>query len=496
MTNSAVPRSLTSTVVRGVGISGAGYLATQVLTIAVYLVLARLLTPTEFGTFAAGSLFASVGTLFAESGMLAALIQRRDQVDEAANTALVATVAAGFGLALLGLAISPLIGLLFSSHEIALVAAAMSGSIVLSEAAVVPKALLQRRFSFVRRLVSDPAAVVAFAVTAITGAAYGMGVWALVAGTYAAVSTQAVAAWGLVGWRPRLRLASFPLWRELASYGKHITAADLVRRVTSESGTIFVGRFVGVAPLGQYQLAYRIAQRPFGALVNSVTYVLFPAFARIAEDQARFQRACLRSLRWLGIVAFPVSLILFPLGEPLVEVLFGERWRDAGLVLMGMCGYTAGWAFVSVAEHVAKAVDRPDVVLRIDMVSGVSLVALTAALVPFGLLAVAVGLTVSAIAAAAYSFAWLVRLTGTQLGRMLREVWPPAIAAVAMAGALYALDRLLVDAGGRAPALGLALLAFELVTAAILYLALLAGLAPQMARELVSGLVRGAGGRR
>jgi O-antigen/teichoic acid export membrane protein len=483
------PPNLTRVVVRGIGIAGMGYLATQALTIAAYLVLARLITPGEMGEFAAGSLVV-VGALFAESGMLAALIQRRDRVEEAAATAVVATIAAGFAFALAGLALAPLFGVFFDSHDIALVAAAMSGWIVIRQAAVVPEALLQRRFSFLRRLVTEPASAVAFGVTAISGAAYGWGVWALVAGSYAAVVTQAGAAWALVRWRPDLRRASFALWRELVGYGKHVTAAGLVRHVTSESGTIFVGRFLGAAPLGQFQYAYRIAQRPLAALISSVTYVVFPAFARIADDEIRFQHAFLRTVRWLSVVAFPLSLILFPLGEPAVVVLFGERWREGGVALTWMFAYTAGWAYVSLAEHVAKSVGRPEVVLRLDIAAGVATMSLTAVLVEFGLAAVGVALSASAVLAALYAFAWIVRLTEMSLRSLLREVWPPAVAAAAMAAALYGLDRLVVDAGERTPAVGLLLLALELVAGALFYSAALAVLAPNTARALVRVLVR------
>jgi len=477
------PQNLTRVVVRGVGIAGAGYLGTQVLTIAAYLVLARLVSPTEMGQFAAGSLI-MIGALFAESGMLAALIQRRDRIEEAAATAVLATITAGLAFALASLAVSPLIGLFFDSREIGLVAAALSGFVLVRQAAVVPEALLQRRFSFLRRLVAEPASVVAFGVTAIVGAAAGLGVWALVAGTYAGVVTQAAAAWALVRWRPDLRQASFALWRELVGYGKHITAAGLIRVVTSEIGTIFVGRLLGAATLGQFHYTYRIAQRPLAALISSVTYVIFPAFARIADDEVRFERAFLRTVRWLGVVAFPVSLALFPLGEPAIVVLFGERWREAGVALTWMFGFTVGWAFVSLAEHVAKSVGRPEVVLRLDIAALVTAVSSVAALIEFGLIGVAVALSLSALAASGYALLWIVRLTDIPLRRLLREVWPAAVSAVLMAGSLYALDRRLLEAGERSVGAGLALITLEVVLAAIVYLVTLGALAPHTAAEL------------
>jgi O-antigen/teichoic acid export membrane protein len=489
-----VPQDLTRVVVRGVGVSGAGYIATQALTIAVYLVLAHLLSPAEFGTFAAGSIVAGVGMLFAQSGMLSALIQRRDRVEEAADTALVATLVAGLLLGLVGLGLAPLVGRFFGSHEAMLVAAAMSGCVLVRQVAVVPDALLQRRFSFARRLVAEPLSIVAFGVTAIVAAQQGLGVWALVLGTYAALTTHAVTAWAVIRWTPHPRRASFALWRELAAYGKHITGAEFLRWITVDSGALFVGRVLGLAPLGQYRLGYRIAARPFAALVNSVTFVLFPAFARIADDEQRFQAALLRSLRWLSVIALPMSAIVLPLGEPVVVLLFGERWRQAGLVLTATCAYTAGWALVSLVEHVAKVADRPDVVLRIYAFAGIAVVALTAALVRVDLVAVGVALSLSALAAAAYSFSWLVRITGIRSRVFLREIWPATVSATAMAGVLLALDRLVLDAGSRSLVEGLALVSLELVLGAVIYVAGMCVLAPATAGELISRLAPASSG--
>src|SRR5918999_3230136 len=122
---------LTGIVVRGVSLAGAGWGFGQALNLAIYLVLARLATPEDFGELAAGAILVAFGGLIAESGMAAALIQRRDRVEEAANTALLATLAAGLGLSLLALGAAPLVGLFFDSSEIAYVAAAASGWILL-----------------------------------------------------------------------------------------------------------------------------------------------------------------------------------------------------------------------------------------------------------------------------------------------------------------------------------------------------------------------------
>src|SRR3954471_19189638 len=144
------PENLSSTVVRGAWIAALGYAGAQVVTLGFYLVLARLATPSEFGQLAAGSLVAGLGTVITESGMMAALIHRRGSIEVAANTATVATFVGGITFTLLALAASPLVGAFFQSSTITAVAAVMSGTILLRTLDVVPEALLQRRFSFVR----------------------------------------------------------------------------------------------------------------------------------------------------------------------------------------------------------------------------------------------------------------------------------------------------------------------------------------------------------
>ena len=227
--------------------------------------LARLVTPVELGQFAAGSILVGIGLLFADSGMMAAVIHRRDRLEEAASTAVVATVVAGILLALAALAASPLIGLFFDSATVAAVAAAMAGVLLLQSARTVPHALLQRRFSFLRRLVVEPVSAVAFSVAAIVATSAGLGVWGLVVGQYAAVMTDLVLSWVLVRWRPNLRLVSVATWRELIGYARHVVASSAVRLIGDRIPIAVAGGFVGTAALGQFQYAHRIVVTPTGS---------------------------------------------------------------------------------------------------------------------------------------------------------------------------------------------------------------------------------------
>jgi O-antigen/teichoic acid export membrane protein len=484
VSRSAGSRGLTGVVLRGASLAASGFLLTNLLTLGFYVALARLATPRDFGVLAAGSVLVYFSATFVESGLAAALIRRRDDVDEAANTVLVATVAAGAGLAVVALAAAPLVGHFFGSQRVTHVAAAMSGILLVRSFGIVPSTLLQKRFSFVRRVVVTPAGVIGFGTAAVVTTAHGWGVWGLVLGSYVSVAVEVVLAWAFVGWRPRLRRASFRTWRSLAAFGRHVIAADVVMSIGDKADSIVVGRVLNTAALGQYRYAWRVAVIPLAAVVNIGAYVLYPAFAAIASDDERLRSAFLRALRWLSIAGLPASLLLLPLGEPLVVLVFGEQWRPAGRAVSAMCLFAAGHTYDSVASEAWKAAGRPDLLVRMHALSVGSLVALMLALVPLGLTGMGIALSASSVVVAAYALRGAGRVLRIPMRRLLDETWPPALAATATAGILYVLDRVVVQPDQHGLALGLALLLAEAAAGAVLYLVLLAAIRPARASEL------------
>lgn len=480
----APPPSLKKIVVRGVRYAGGGYVLGQAITLATYLALAKILKPSDFGVFAAGSLVVGIGSIAGESGMLAALIHRRGNVEAALNTALIANLVGGVLLTLLALALSPAIGALFHSDHVAVVAAVMSGCMLLRLAVIVPDALMQRRFSFLRRVVVDPVGMCIFAVAAIWTSLAGWGVWSLVFATYCQLAANVASAWMLVRWRPRPRLASIAIWRELTRYGRPAVAAELVRRATLETPVLALGRFVGSAALGQFTYSLRVATQPFGSVVNVGSYVLLPAFSRISHEDTRFRDAFIRSLRWMCIVAFPLALLLLPLGVPAVVLVFGHRWHEAGQGAAVLGIYCAALTLDSVASEAWKACGRPDMLPRMHTLSLVLTVGFVLALTPFGLIGVTLGMSVSAVCVAMYATRGVARVVGLPLRDLVGEIARPLAAGLPMVLALFALDRFVVHAEQRRPVLGLTLLAAEALLGLTIYTVALYGLSSPFAKEL------------
>lgn len=476
--------SLSAIVMRGVRLAGLGYVLTQLITFAAYFALAKLITPRDFGHFAAGVLIAGIGTLIGDSGMAAAVIQRRDRHEEVAATAFFSTLATGILATLAALAAAPLLGLFFHSSEVGAIAAVMSGWLLLRMVSVVPIALLQRRMSFMRRVIVDPLAAIAYLAAAVIAGESGMGAWTLVVATYASAVVTAAAGWLFAGWVPRPRFASREVWRELVKYGRPVVASEFIRRAVDEVPVAGIGRFLGAASLGQFTYATRVATQPLGAVVESVSYVLLPSLARIASERERLQAAVLRAVRAVWAIAAPTGLILFSLGLPAMTTVFGHRWHEAGFALMALGVHCTARSLDSLASETWKATGD---VHHLPRMHGLSLgltVVLVAAAIPLGLVPVCGAISLTSVCVALYALWGIREAIGLSLRDTWAEIWPSGLAAVTMALGVFALDRGLLHAAEHPVAVSLLVLVVETALGAIAYVALLRLVAPDALVEI------------
>ncbi|GAB0104506.1 hypothetical protein JMUB6875_34800 [Nocardia sp. JMUB6875] len=463
---------------RGAVLSAIGVGAVQIIALVQTLVLAHLLSPGQIGVFTAGSVLTTFVVVFSHSSLSHALIQRRDEVEDAAETVFWVTLGSGVLIAGVLLATAPVLASVFGDTQVAAVAAACSGTVLFTSLMSVPDAMMQRSFQFQRRVIVDPANAVAFAVVSITLAACGFGVWSLVAAYYASVVVAAVAAWRLCGWRPGRGRFRVRLWRELAAFAFPLLIESTVERAIEAFEVLFVGHRLRTDALGNYRNGRRLAFLPVMAIIQICSYVLFPAFAHIARDRERFGRAFQTALSWMWLAVVPSSALLAVLGEPAVVLLLGRPWHGAGVLVESMAGVGIGFALMSVCAEALKGAGRPQAINWMTGVGAVTAVPLVLILVSHGLFGVGIALSVSAL---------LTGLTGLALSRTVIDVTrcelarcllPPLAAALLAAVAAGLLEHLVLHAGDRAVAPGLGLLIVEVLAFATLFLGVLRVISP------------------
>ncbi len=479
------PGGLRGAAVRSASVAGVTNIVVQVIQLVVYLFLARLAAPAVFGVFAAGSILLSVGEIFTESGMTAALLQRRANVDAAAATVLASTFVGGVALALAALALSPLVGLYFHSHTAGLVSAALAPYLIINGLTGVPGTLLQRRFAL-RRWLLEPLAMLTFGICSGLGLAYGLGVWGLVIGWYAQTIFRAAGFWLMLRWKPQLRLISWSMWRELSAYARHILASVLLGEVQRVSTTALVGRFLGPADLGQFRFGWRLSAQATAPLVAANAYTIQPALVRLSTAPDRARSAVLTSFRIVSLVAFPLGAVFIPLGSVIAAVLLGDQWLGVGPILTALAPMAMATAMISVPNEIFKATGRPYVLPRIHALWTVTSITFMLALIHFGSIGVAWAWSASTTLTALYSLSGIRGATEIPRRELAATIAPPLFSALTAAGVLLLVDRFAFGGVPHSDPATVVRLVVEIILGAVLYVSLMMVVARRALREFVS----------
>ena len=451
--------------------------ATWLTTVA----LSRVLEPHEFGLAALAILAVAVFQLFQDSGLHAALIQRRDGIHAAADSAALYAPLTGLVLAGLCVAASPLAARFFHQAGVAPLVRGLAVVFVLRSFAIVPGALIQRELLFARQAVISIGSSVLYLGSAFGLALAGAGAWSVVGGQVVVSAWVAGAAWTVTPYRPDPRRASLVELRRLLRYGRHIIAGNVVGFVNSNTDPLAVGRLFGPVSLGAYTIGFQTGSQAVTVVTGIANVLVFPAYAKVQDDLARFRRAYLRSLRFICTISPPVAFGLAAVSSVLVPAVYGSRWNAAIPVLAIISFYGLFLSVSATTGEVFKAAGRPELFFQMGLVQIVLLFALIAGLYPFGIVGFAAARAGATLLMGVVALVAAGRILELPLVEWMRAVGAPFAAAFAM-GAGVTLTRVALAAAVGTHAWQLAPLVAE---GAILYPVLLRLLAPARWHEFV-----------
>ncbi len=469
---------------RGAGYSVVGVAVCQIVVIAQTIVLGRLLGPQEVGVFTAGTVLMGFLLVFSQGTLAQALIKREDDIEDAANTVLLANLATGLVFGIGVLVSAPLIGHLFHNDRVGQIAAATSGLVLLYLCLSVPEAIMQRSFQFKQRMIIQPAAKLAFAAVSIGFALLGYGAWAMVFGSYAAIIILLVLSWWMARWRPFRGGFSFRLLREMATFSLPLFLDSVANSIRDTFQQVLLGRRLGTGDLGQYRYGYQMAGIPAAAIVDVFGYLLFPAFAHVSADRIRFREAFLRALGWTWFLALPIGALLVVVGEPVAVQLFGDQWRPAGHAAMAMAGVAVGAALNALGITVIKGAGRVPLVNWLSALGLVVHLPLIVLLLPFGLVGVGIGLSVTYLIGGLASILLARAVVGAPLREVVASLVPTTIAALVAFLVAFPTEHVLLRSDRHFEPVGLALVGVDCLVFTVAYLCALRVLAPSRFRSV------------
>lgn len=476
-------------VVSGAGFQFLGIVMRTLITIGSTAVLARLLSPSDFGYLAMATVVTEFAALFGNFGFANVLIQRQRISRMQLETVFWASVLLGSALALIVFAASYFIDLLFPDPLVGQLLRWLCLSFPIAGLSAYAWVVLARLMRFRTEFWIQMSSNVIRAVVAVALAYAGAGVWSLVAGALTGVVINVVLSFIWVPFLPRLRMnLGFlkSIWRTSGGYFGN----GFLYYVAMNVDLLLIGRALGAAPLGFYQNARSLTDEIRARIAMPIQHVLFPAFSALQQDLPRFQSLVLRSGRMLAAVVIPVGFGVSANAPELVLTLYGEQWRSMTPV-MAMFGLSAAMrASTAIASPLFNATDRVGLALKYNIAFTVMQLAGVAWSLPYGIEAVAN--TVAALTLFALLTFWQAL---TLIGLGLRHVGQVLLAPALASGLMW-----LATAAARshtsawtqsAPAL----LLLHVVLGAAVYLLCLHLISRQYLRDLLDLLGRFKGGR-
>lgn len=424
-------------VARGAGYQFFGIGLRTVLTIGSTAVLARLLSPSDFGYIAMATVITELAALFGSFGFTNVLIQRRTVSRLHLDTAFWATLGIGVTLTLVVVVLSFFSHTLFADARVAPLLRWLSLNFVLGSLTAVPWIVLSRLMRFRAEFWISIVTVVVRITAAIACAVNGFAAWSLVVGSIVSTLASVLLYVACVPYLPRLRFqASLILstWRSSGGY----LGNGIVHYLNMNLDLLLIGRSLGATSLGYYQNARSLTDEIRARIAVPVQHVLFPAFSALQSDAVRVREAVLRAARLLAAIVVPVGFGISVNATELVLALYGEKWRQM-IPTLAMFGLSAALrASTALASPLFNASDNVGLGLRYNVAAAALTALLVVVAIPFGLEAVAMSvLGASFFSLVTYRAAF--RLVGLGTATVLRVLGLPAMAAFIMCAATIGL---------------------------------------------------------
>lgn len=298
------------------------------------IILARLLTPSDFGVVSAALIVVNFLKIFTELGVGPAIVQKQDLSDDDIGTANTLSVLMGVSFFFILFFSSNAIASFFRMDDLVRVIQAMSFVLLISGPSVVAQGVLQRDLRFkVIGLVGLSCYMVSNIFVAVPLALMGYGVWALVV---AQIVQAAVLLGILIIMIPKTRLYcfSFESAKNILNYGFGQTLGRLANFIANQGDNIVVGRVMSAESLGVYGRAYQLMTMPANLIATVLDKVLFPIMSRMQNENDRLVNAYVGLTSLIAAVSIPISVFIYLFADNIVGILLGDQWEEVGVLLM------------------------------------------------------------------------------------------------------------------------------------------------------------------
>lgn len=366
--------SLKNKTVKGIGWSALDNAARYGMQFVIGIVLARLLSPDDYGLLGLTGIFTMVCTALVNGGFTTALIRKKNATDNDYNTVFICNLGMSLMLYAVVFLCAPLIANFFERQELIALVRVSSLGLIIGALGMVQRTRLTKRIDFKTQTNITLVSTVVSGIVGIGMAIAGFGVWALVTQQLTTQALSTILLYIYNKWLPRFRF-SIESFRELFGFGWKMMVSALIDSIWKELYQVIVGKFYSPATLGQYTRARHYSRLFSQNLTTVVERVTYPVLSSIQDDKKRMVSAYRRIIR---TSMFITAVTLFALGavsEPLIYCMIGPKWHDAATYLPLICITYSLYPLHAINLNMLQVQGRSDLFLGLEVVKKVIVLA-------------------------------------------------------------------------------------------------------------------------
>lgn len=431
-----MPESLKKKTVKGVAWTSLDQVVSLSFGFVIGVILARLLSPSDYGLLAMIGVFNAIAGTFVNSGFGGALIRKPDLIEDDNTTAFTFNIVLAIVMVGMIWLIAPWVAKFYDKPILSSLLRVEGFLLIVSSLRIVQNSQLSRALNFKAKMIINVTSQVIAGVVAILAAYRGFGVWSLVIQHFVSSITGLVLLWIISPWRPRGKWNKLS-FRYLWGYGSKLLASGLLDTIYTNIYPIVIGKFYSAADLGQYTRANGYAAMPSQGLTGVLQQVTFPVLSQIQKDDGRLANSYRRMLRFTVFLVFPIMIGMATLAYPLVISLVTDKWAQCVPYLQIICFASMWYPVHAINLNLLQVKGRSDLFLRLEVIKKVIITIAIFVCVPFGVMGICIGSVCTSLICLAINTYYTGKLIHVGFFRQMMDMTPTLFASFAMGATIY-----------------------------------------------------------
>lgn len=430
--------SLKQKTVSGVVWSSVERFSVQGIQFLVMIIMARMLSPKDYGLIGMLTVFIAVAQSLIDSGFSQALIRKQNRTEIDNSTVFYFNIVVGVLLYLLLFIISPYVAEFYDSPELTLLMRVVCISVIFNSLVIVQRALLTININFKTQAKASFTAAIISGIVGIGLAWYGAGYWSIAAQQLTNLGLNTLLLWAFTHWRPQWRY-SWKSFHELFAFGSKLMCSGLLDTLYKNMYLIVIGKFFTASLLGYYTRAHQFSDFPSSSLTGIMQRVTYPVLCQIQNDDERLALIYRRFLKFSAYLIFPLLMGLSAVAKPLVLLLLEEKWLFAATLLQIICFSMMWYPIHAINLNLLQVKGRSELFLKLEIIKKIISVVILCITISMGLIPMCFGQIISSLIALIINTHYTGILIKVGFIRQIRDLTPTLLLSFSMWGIVFGL---------------------------------------------------------